>query len=185
MMQSDSVRAETWAVMAGRGAHAVGAPLNVPPVLASNFALDSGRAYSRDDATPTWEAFEEVLSGLERGEAVAFASGMGAIASIFDLLPVGATVVLGDDCYQGVAGLAEAGAAQGRWRVVRVAVEDTARWLELAAEADLLWLESPSNPLLAVADPPPPCAPPRPADALRVVRSTPATPPAPPPPGTG
>src|SRR4051812_26747251 len=154
MMQSDSVRAETWAVMAGRGAQAVGAPLNVPPVLASNFALDSGRAYSRDDATPTWEAFEEVLGGLERGEAVAFASGMGAIASIFDLLPVGATVVLGDDCYQGVAGLAEAGAAQGRWRVVRVGVEGTARLLQPAGGAGVLGLGLPAHPLVAVAAPP-------------------------------
>ena len=152
--------------MAGRAAPSAGAPLNVPPVLASNFELGSERAYSRDDATPTWEAFEELLGGLEGGEAVAFASGMGAVAAVFDLLPVGATVVLGDDCYQAVAGLAAAGAAQGRWRVVRVGVEDTARWLELAADADLLWLESPSNPLLAVADLPAICAAPRKPDAL-------------------
>src|SRR3954469_6261299 len=176
MMQPSEVQPETWAVMAGRPTPTAGAPLNVPPVMASNFELGSERAYSRDDATPTWEAFEEVLGGLERGEAVAFASGMGAIASIFDLLPVGATVVLGDDCYQGVAGLAEAGAAQGRWHVVRVAVEDTARWLELAADADLLWLELPSNPLLTVADLPALCAAPRRTDALVVVDSTLATP---------
>ena len=85
------VEPETWAVMAGRGAPGAGAPLNVPPVLASNFELGAERAYSRDDATPTWEAFEELLGGLERGDAVAFASGMGAIAAVFDLLPVGAT----------------------------------------------------------------------------------------------
>jgi cystathionine gamma-synthase len=151
-------------------------PLNVPPVLASNFELGSGRAYTRDDATPTWQAFEEVLGGLEGGQAVAFASGMGAIAAVFDLLPVGATVALGDDCYQAVAGLAAAGAAQGRWHVVRVGVEDTPRWLELAADADLLWLESPSNPLLAVADLPAICATRRKAGALIVVDSTFATP---------
>jgi cystathionine gamma-synthase len=176
MVQSDEVRPETWAVTAGRGAGSPGAPLNVPPVLASNFVLDAGRAYSRDDATPTWEAFEEVLGGLEGGDAVAFASGMGAIAAVFDLLPVGATVVLGDDCYQGVAGLAQAGAVQGRWTVVRVAVADTARWVALAGEADLLWLESPSNPLLVVADLPAVCAATRPAGALVVVDSTLATP---------
>ena len=85
---------ETWAVMAGRGGPSPGAPLNVPPVLASNFELGSGRAYSRDDSTPTWEALEELLGGLEGGQAVAFASGMGAAAAIFDLLPVGATVAL-------------------------------------------------------------------------------------------
>ncbi len=176
VVQRRSVEPETWAVMAGRGARGPGAPLNVPPVLASTFELDPRRGYSRDDATPTWEAFEEVLGGLEGGEAVAFASGMGAVAAIFDLLAVGATVVLGDDCYQGVAGLAEAGAAQGRWRVIRVAVEDTPRWLELATTADLLWLESPSNPLLAVADLRALCAASRTADALVVVDSTMATP---------
>jgi cystathionine gamma-synthase len=176
MVHRSEVEFETWAVMAGRGAPGAGTPLNVPPVLASNFELGSGRAYSRDDATPTWEAFEEVLGGLEGGEAVAFASGMGAAAAIFDLLPVGATVVLGDDCYQGVAGLAAAGDSQGRWRMVRVGVEDTSRWLELAADADLLWLESPSNPLLTVADLRAICAAPRKADALMVVDSTFATP---------
>ena len=72
--------------MAGRAAPGAGAPLNVPPVLASNFELGSDRAYSRDDATPTWEAFEELLGGLEGGQAVGFASGMGAIAAVFDLL---------------------------------------------------------------------------------------------------
>jgi cystathionine gamma-synthase len=170
------VKPETWAVMAGRGAGEVGAPLNVPPVLASNFELGGPRGYSRDDATATWEAFEELLGGLEGGEAIAFASGMAAAAAIFDLLPVGSSVVLGDDCYQGVAGLAAAGAARGRWRVERVGVEDTARWLELVPDADLLWLESPSNPLLAVADLPAICAAQRKPDALVVVDSTFATP---------
>ncbi len=175
-MHRSEVELETWAVMAGRAAPTAGTPLNVPPVLASNFELGSGRDYSRDDATPTWEAFEELLGGLEGGETVAFASGMGAAAAIFDLLPVGATVALGDDCYQGVAGLAAAGASQGRWDLVRVGVEDTARWLQLAADADLLWLESPSNPLLAVADLRAICAARSKVDALIVVDSTLATP---------
>src|SRR5688572_20776690 len=117
MVHNSQVEPVTWAVLAGRAASSVGPQVDVPPVLASNFELGSARAYSRDDATPTWEAFEELLGGLEGGQAVAFASGMGAIAAVFDLLPVDATVVLGDDCYQAVAGLAAAGAAQGRWRV--------------------------------------------------------------------
>lgn len=162
--------------MAGRPAPDPGAPLNVPPVLASNYELGSERAYSRDDATPTWEAFEELLGGLEGGTATAFASGMAAAAAVFDLVPVGGTVVLGDDCYQGVAGLAAAGAAQGRWHVARVGVEDTARWLELVGEADLVWLESPSNPLLAISDLTAVCGAPRKLDGLVVVDSTFATP---------
>ena len=162
--------------MGRRATPSAGTPLNVPPVLASNFELGSERAYSRDDATPTWEAFEQLLGGLEGGSAVAFASGMGSVAAIMDLMPVGANVVLPDHCYQGVAGLAAAGAAQERWRVVRVAVEDTAGWLDAAAEADLLWLESPSNPLLAVADLPAVCATRRKPRALVAVDSTLATP---------
>ena len=139
-----------------RGAAGAGTPLNVPPVLASNFALGSLRAYSRDDATPTWEAFEELLGGLEGGETVAFASGMGAIAAVFDLLPVGATVALPDDCYQGVAGLADAGEAQGRWRVVRVGVDDThAGWGDSDAFGAWTWLKmdsaTPENVVRAVA----------------------------------
>src|SRR6266536_692711 len=152
MVQHSSVSAATWAVMGGRGARDAGAPLNVPPILASTFALGGERAYSRDDATPTWEAFEEVLGGLEHGQAVAFASGMASIAAIFDLLPVGAEIALANDCYQGVIGLATAGADQGRWSVRRLAADDTSGWQAMARSADLLWLESPSNPRLVVAD---------------------------------
>jgi cystathionine gamma-synthase len=148
----------------------------VPLTLASNFELGAGRAYSRDDATPTWEAVEELIGGLEGGAAIAFASGMAAAAAVFDLLPVGSTVVLGDDCYQGVAGLAAAGAEQGRLRVVRVPVEDTAGWLEVAETAHLLWVESPSNPLLTVADLPAVCAASRREGTLVVIDSTLATP---------
>lgn len=106
------------------------------------------REYARDDGTPTWEALEEVVGGLESGKAVAFASGMAAIASVFDQLSAGAVVVLPDDCYQGVAGLAAAGAERGRWSVQRVAVDDTAGWIRACTVADLIWLESPSSPLL-------------------------------------
>ena len=176
MVQRSEVQPETWAVVAGRGAAGAGAPLNVPPVLASNFELGSERSYSRNDATPTWEAFEELLGGLEGGEAVAFASGMGAAAAVFDLLPAGAKVVLGDDCYQAVAGLAAAGAERGRWRLERARVEETQRWIDHAADADLLWLESPSNPLLRVADLRSICSAPRPEGTLVVIDSTFATP---------
>lgn len=74
---------------AGRPSEA-GAPLNVPLVPASNFTLGAERAYSRDDGTPTWEALEEIVGGLEGGRAVAFASGMAAISAVFDQLPGGA-----------------------------------------------------------------------------------------------
>ncbi|HEX8212468.1 MAG TPA: PLP-dependent transferase [Longimicrobium sp.] len=169
------VKPESWLVSAGRGAEP-GAPLNVPLVPASNFIIGSGRDYSRDDGTPTWEALEEVIGGLEAGRAVAFSSGMAAIAAVFDQLSAGAVVVLPDDCYQGVGGLVAAGAERGRWSVQRVAVEDTAGWIRACGEADLIWLESPSNPLLTVADLEAVCAAPRKPWAIVAVDNTFATP---------
>lgn len=169
------IKPESWLVSAGRPSEA-GAPLNVPLVPASNFIIGSGRSYSRDDGTPTWEALEDVVGGLEHGRAVAFASGMAAMASVFDQLPAGAVVALPDDCYQGVAGLAAAGAEKGRWTVQRLPLDDTAAWIRACGAADLVWLESPSNPLLAVADLEAICAAPRRPGALVAVDNTFATP---------
>src|SRR5436305_14936833 len=94
---ADPGSVESWLGSAGRDRRP-GAPLNVPPYPASNFVLGERRAYSRDDATPGWEALEEILGGLEGGSAVAFASGMAGVAAIFDLLPTSALVALPDDC---------------------------------------------------------------------------------------
>src|SRR5687767_13123281 len=169
------VKPESWLVSAGRSSEA-GAPLNVPLIPASNFIIGSGREYARGDGTPTWEALEEVIGGLESGKAVAFASGMAACAAVFDQLAAGAVVVLPDDCYHGVAGLAAAGAQRQRWSVQRVAVDDTAGWIRACGIADLLWLESPSNPRLTVADLAAVCAAPRKPGAIVAVDNTFATP---------
>lgn len=171
----DAVSIESWLVSAGRD-RAPGAPLNVPPYPASNFVLGGQRAYARDDGTPGWEALEEIVGGLEGGSSVAFASGMAAVAAVFGQLPTGAKVALPDDCYQGVAGLASAGQSRGRWSVRRIAVADTAAWIQACAESDLIWLESPSNPLLAVAELGTICAAPRKRGAILAVDNTFATP---------
>lgn len=165
---------ESLLVAAGRDRRP-GAPLNRPPVPASNFVLGADRAYARDDGTPTWEALEEIVEALEGGRSVAFASGMAAVAAVFDLLPVGSTLVLPDDCYQGVVGLAELGARRGIWSVQRLPLDDTASWLRACADADLVWLESPSNPLLAVADVRAIASAPRKPSALLAVDNTFAT----------
>lgn len=169
------VKLESWLVSAGRAAEP-GAPLNVPLVPASNFILGKDRSYSRGDGTPTWEALEEIVGGLEAGKALAFSSGMAAIAAVFDQLAVGSVVVLPDDCYQGVAGLAAAGAQRQRWSVQRIPMDDTAAWVRACSTADLIWLESPSNPLLSVADLEAICAAPRKPGAIVAVDNTFATP---------
>ena len=84
---------ETAVICAGRPGHAAGGPLNVPVVLASNFHArepgtgEDSRAYSRTDATPTWEALEAAVGQVEGGHAVAFSSGMAAVAAVLDLVP--------------------------------------------------------------------------------------------------
>src|SRR3954452_24793784 len=151
------LRVETRLAVLGRGAHEPGQPLNVPIVPASNFraASDgtSSREYSRDDGTPGWEALEELIGDLEGGPAVCFSSGMAAIAAVLELLPVGARVVAPRDSYTGLRALLEDGAAAGgRWRLSTVDMTDAAELAAAVAEADLVWLETPSNPLLDVVD---------------------------------
>jgi cystathionine gamma-synthase len=169
----DSV--ETWLVAAGRDRQP-GASLNVPPYPASNFVLGEHRSYSRDDGTPGWEALEKIVGGLEGGSSLSFASGMAGIAAIFDQLPTGSVVALPDECYQAVVGLANAGQSQGRWIVHRLGVADSAAWIEMCSVADLIWLESPSNPQLTVADVDTICAAPRKKGTILAVDNTFATP---------
>jgi len=179
--RSPTQHPQTTLITAGRPADEPGQPLNVPIVLASNFRAGNqgqttGREYSRDDATPGWEALEEVIGELEGGEAIAFGSGMAAAAAVFDLLPVGARVVAPTDCYAGVHALLADGGQQGRWQVELVDVTDTATAVTAARRADLVWLESPTNPLLDIADLPAVCAAAREGGALVAVDNTFATP---------
>ncbi len=157
-MANEPLRPETVAIRAGRP-DAAGEPLNHPLVSASNFRLGGEREYARGEGTSTVAALEEAIGELEGGWAVAFSSGMAAVASILDALPVGARIVAPDDCYQGVTMTLDEGIEHRSWSVDTVALTDTGRWLDLiASKPDLVWLESPSNPLLTVADVPTICA---------------------------
>src|ERR1700730_10693275 len=109
---------ETAVICAGRPGHAVGGPLNTPIVLASNFHAGStgedGRACSRTDAPPGWEARETAVGRVEGGHAVAFSSGMAAIAAVLDLVPAGGRIVAPEDCYFGVGELLADAEQRGR-----------------------------------------------------------------------
>ena len=183
--QPVGLRPETVVICAGRPSHAGGGPLNVPVVLASNFHAsptsaagteEGGRAYARTDATPTWEALERAVGQVEGGYAVAFSFGMAAVAAVLDLVPTGGRIVAPTDCYFGVGELLADGEQHGRWAVDRVDLTDTASVQAAVAGADLLWLETPSNPLLDVADLPALCAAGRHAGALVGADNTFATP---------
>ena len=166
---------ETWLIAAGR-TRVEGEPLNVPPVFASNFYLPHDRVYSRAEGTPTIDALETLLGGLEGGRALAFGSGMAAVAAVFHRLPVGSRIAVPADPYHGVAGIVAEGEAQGRWNVDRLDQADTASWIDAVQACDLVWLESPENPLITVADLPAICGAPRPATTLVGDDSTFATP---------
>ncbi len=175
-----SPRQDTVAVTAGRPARSPGAPLNTPLVLASNFHASvpgtQATEYVRDGGTDTWAALEDVVGSLEGGRAVAFSSGMAAGAAVLDMQPAGSTIVVPTDSYAGVRSLLAMDEANGRWVVRTVDVTDTEAMVAAAAGAQVLWLESPTNPLIDVADLPVLCRAGRAAGALVVVDNTFATP---------
>lgn len=140
----------------------------MPPVFASSFRSGGEHEYSRNEGTPTWEALETAIGQLEGGTATAYASGMGAAAAIVDLLPPGSRVVVPADSYTAVRHLV---ASRGH-SVDLQDITDTETTLTAVEGAAMLWLESPTNPLMDVADLPALCA----ADTLVVVDNTFATP---------
>jgi cystathionine gamma-synthase len=141
----------TLAVSAGRPPHGPDAPLNPPVVFSSTYHAGGPVAYARD-GNPTWDAFEAVLGELEGGDALAFASGMAAVAAVFETLPSGAKVVVADG-YSGTRAVLTTGVAPaGRWDVHFADVVDTDATLAACAGAALLWLESPTNPRNEIAD---------------------------------
>jgi cystathionine gamma-lyase len=103
-------------------------------------------------SNPTWTAWEQALGTLDEGEAVAFASGMAAVAAVFGtVLRPGDAVVLPADSYYTTRLLAS-GWLQAIGVETRLApTRDNAQAAVLEG-ARLLWLETPSNPQLDVCD---------------------------------
>ena len=165
----------TLLVSSGRPAHEPDAPLNPPVTLAATYVAGGEMEYGRY-GNPVWSAFEEVLGALEGGRALVFSSGLAAIATVLDLVTPGEVVVAPRHAYLGTLHqLAELG-DQGRLKVRTVDIEDTDAVLEAAEGAALVWLESPTNPALEVADIAAICAGAHAAGATVVVDNTFATP---------
>ena len=142
----------TIAVSAGRGIRAPGDPMNVPIGLSSTFrATDHGLDYGRE-RNATWEAFEDAIGLIEGGRSVAFASGIAAISAILSTLRAGDAVVAPKDAYSGTRRLLADEAARGILDVRLVDFGDPRAVAEACPGSRLVWLESPSNPLLNIVD---------------------------------
>jgi cystathionine gamma-synthase len=166
---------ETVAVHAGRPPREPDAPLNQPPILASVFNAGGPIEYGRH-GNPTWGAFEAALGALEGGHGVAFPSGLAAVAGALSLVPADAVVVAPQHAYLGTLGQLGVAAARTGLQLRLVDAADTDQVVAACDGADLLLVESPTNPALEVADLPAVCAAGRAAGALVVVDNTFATP---------
>ena len=113
----------------------------------------AGYEYQRE-GNPTNDRLREALAALEGGEeALTFASGMAAMATLLDCLPAGARVLFPDDCYTGLRMLFEEFLPE---RGIQAVVVDMADLDAVRAACSvplaMLWIETPSNPLMKVAD---------------------------------
>ncbi|MDR3106650.1 MAG: PLP-dependent transferase, partial [Bifidobacteriaceae bacterium] len=157
---------DTAVVAAGRPDWEQGEPIN-PPVLFSSTFISRGlpgageASYARYD-NPSNHPAEQVIGLLEGGpnDAVLFASGMAAIDAAFALIPPGGRLVMPAHAYTGAQALARELAAQGRLRLSTLAIDRTEEVVAALAggsdraPAAMLWIETPTNPLLEIADGP-------------------------------
>jgi cystathionine gamma-synthase len=127
-------------------------PLAPASIYVSQGTPRPGRGYGRD-GNPGWEALEQALGGLEDAEAVAFASGQAAsMALMLALAPGRERIVLPEGGYYGGRVLADRLRPDGT-RPVPVDLRDLAAVERaLTGAPSVLWAETPTNPLLRVAD---------------------------------
>ena len=131
----------------------------VPPIhLSSTFAFDGfggKRAYDYTrTGNPTRDLLADAIAQLEEGEGgVITSTGMSAVALVLQLLNPGDLVIASHDCYGGTHRLLCAQAAKGHFDVEFVDTSDAA-CLEAACSRSprMLWIETPSNPLLRITD---------------------------------
>jgi cystathionine gamma-synthase len=145
------VSAATLVVAAGRPPPGPDAPVNPAIVLSSTYHAGGPMGYGRD-GNPTWEALEQAIGTLEGGRAIAFASGMAAVSAVLDDVPLGGVVVAPQAVYLGTHALLRRLEAANRIHVRTVDIAKTAPVVDAVAGADMLWIETPTNPLLEIAD---------------------------------
>jgi cystathionine gamma-synthase len=153
------VKIETIAVHAGRETDAGTGALREPIHLSTTFErgpdgdYPHGYNYARN-GNPNRDSLERAIAALEGGaEAVAFASGSAATLAAFSLAAPGGRIVCSADCYHGTAKQLRGLLAGFGISAEFVDTSDTAAVARaLQVPASLLWVETPSNPLLKVSD---------------------------------
>lgn len=145
----------TRTVRAGLPPAAQGEPVLPGPVFASAFHLAGddvsvAAGYLRH-RSPTGERYESALGGLEGGEVVLFSSGMAAVAAVLGRLGRGDVLVAPADGYPGVGRIARE-QLEPRGVELRMVPTDQDAVERAARGATLVWIETPSNPGLAVLD---------------------------------
>ena len=165
MKRDDEAVAKSRTSFATRAIHAGQSPdpstgAIMPPIYATSTYVQSspgvhqGLDYGRSH-NPTRFAFERCVADLEGGaQAYAFASGLAAISTVLELLPAGTHVISGDDIYGGTFRLFD--------KVRRHSAALTFSYVDLSQpeallaaitpQTKLIWVESPTNPLLKLAD---------------------------------
>ena len=142
---------ETSAITAGRPEVAPDASLNPPIIFSSTYHAGGPVGYGRY-GNESWSALEAAISELEGGQTLSFSSGMAAISAVFSILPIGVPVVASNQGYSGTMGLLNQHHASGRLEVRFVDITKTEEVIAAMKGAALLWLESPTNPCLDIAD---------------------------------
>jgi cystathionine gamma-synthase len=163
--QAAALSAETVVVAAGRPPRERDQPVNHPVVLSSTYfgtgALGDGdRGYGRY-SNPTWDPFEEAVGQLEGSKlpGLLYSSGLAAVSSALSLIPPGGVLVMPMHSYSGSLVMASELAQKEfvELRTVDIADTDAVKAALApngpnARAASMLWLESPTNPMLGIAD---------------------------------
>ncbi|MCT3945447.1 cystathionine gamma-synthase [Elizabethkingia anophelis] len=133
--------------------------VNVPVFLTSTFAqkspgqLRAGYEYSRG-ANPTRQALEDALASIESGaRGLAFGSGLAAIDCVLKLLNPGDEVIAVDDLYGGTYRMFTRLFEKYQLKFTFVNFDDVSKIAELINDkTKLIWLETPTNPLMKLVD---------------------------------
>jgi cystathionine gamma-synthase len=166
---------ESQVVAAGRPEKKPDGALNPAIALNSTFHEGGPIGYGRY-GNEAWSALEEAISVLEGGKTLIFSSGMAAISSVFSLLPQGAIIVAAENGYQGTTTMLKKMHEAKKLEVRFVNLPNTDEVLKALPGAQMLYLESPTNPAIEVVDLPVVIAAGKKAGSIVVVDSTLATP---------